>query len=119
MKHLLELRPCDNCGGPIHSLFYVVRSSLVSVDVNTVNQFIGMHQFFNGKASAALLENFVPGAATAVRVVGDEDPTLMTELLLCQDCHFNKPLDLSLLIERANERQRAREAAEQEANHAD
>lgn len=107
MRHLLDLRPCDNCGGPVGTLFYVVRSSLAVVNAQTVNQFAGMHQFFGGKAAAALVENFVPGVGIAVTVAGDQDPALMTELVICHSCHFGQPIDLPLLIERVNERRKA------------
>lgn len=104
MKHLLELRPCDSCGGPVSAMFYVVRTSLALVDARAVNEFVGMHQFFGGKASAALVENFAPRTAEAITVAGDKEPSLMTELVVCQECFMNTPLDMPLLVERVNER---------------
>jgi hypothetical protein len=86
-------------------MFHMVRTSLVFVNAQAVNEFLGMHQFFGGKASAALVENFSPHAADAVVIAGDREPSLMTEIVVCQTC-FNQPIDLPLLGERVHERRR-------------
>ncbi len=103
MKHLLDLRPCDQCHGPVGGMFFVVRTSLALVKVDAVNEFLGMHQFFGGKASPALVENFAPRAAEAVVVAGDKEPSLLTEIVVCRDC-FSTPLDLELLGEHVRHR---------------
>lgn len=114
LKKLTELRPCDNCGGPVRSMFHVIRTSMATVNVQAVNEFFGMHQFFGGKASVALVENFAPAAADAITVAMDkpEFQELMTELVICHGCFCDKPLDLPMLIERINERDKSREKAE-------
>lgn len=103
MKTLRDLRPCDACGGPHHGVFYVVRFSIAVVNRDAVNQFAGMHQFFGGRASMALVENFVPLASQAIRVaMDDSDPeirSVMTELVICHQCYL-EPLDLPVLAER-------------------
>jgi hypothetical protein len=109
MKRISDLRPCDNCGGPITPFFYVVRMSLAFIREEAVNQFIGMHRFFGGRASPALVENFAPAAATGVKVAGDEEPTLMTELVICQRCYLDQPIDLALLTERRSQAHNAKE----------
>lgn len=108
---LLDLRPCDNCHGPIAPQFYVVRVSMAFIKPDAVNEFMGMHQFFGGRASAAMVENFAPAAADAVIVAGDREPSLMTELLICHTCYLDTPIDLPLLSERINERRKRAEAA--------
>jgi|ERR1051325_4054951 hypothetical protein len=100
-----ELRPCDACGGPIAPMFYVLRISLALINPEAVNEFVGMHRFFQGRASAALVENFAPRSVDAVTVAGDQAPELMTELWLCQDCYLMKPIDLAQLSEQRAHRQ--------------
>lgn len=100
MKKLTDLRPCDACGGPVGLQFYTVRLSLTLVKADAVNQFMGMHQFFGGRASIPLIENFAPAAAEAVVVAGDRDPSLMTECVICQGCYLDAPIDLALLTEK-------------------
>lgn len=105
-----ELRPCDKCHGRIAPHFYVVRLSQALIRPAAINQFMGMHQFFGGRASMALVENFAPEADKAAVVFGDDDPTLMTELYLCQDCVIGGAIDLAMLIEADNARKRKAEA---------
>jgi hypothetical protein len=103
VKHLLDVRPCDSCGGAHHGVFHLVRMSIAVVNVQAVNEFAGMHQFFGGRASAALVENFSPSAASAVKVAMDSDDpeqkALMTELVLCTRCYC-RPVVLCELAER-------------------
>jgi hypothetical protein len=94
-----ELRPCDNCAKAIAPAFYVVRFSQALINAQAVNEFMGMHQFFGGRASAALVENFAPASADAALVLGDKDKDLETELFICQDC-FCGEIDLAMLMER-------------------
>lgn len=103
MKSLRDLRPCARCGGPVGSIFYIVRASVAMVNTQTVNQFLGMHQFFGGQAPASLVETFVPGVEQAVTVAGDKEPSLMAELAICHRCYHSHALDLPLLIERVRE----------------
>jgi hypothetical protein len=103
MKHLLDVRPCDACGGPHYGVFQLVRMSMAVVNVQAVNEFAGMHQFFGGRASDALVENFSPAAASVVNVAMDSDDpeqkALMTELVLCLRCYCT-PLVLGELADR-------------------
>jgi hypothetical protein len=99
-----ELRPCDQCAGPIAPSFYVVRFSQALINANAVNEFIGMHTFFGGRASAALVENFAPASIDAAIVFMDQDRTLQIELFICQECFLNVPLDLARLMEQRSAR---------------
>lgn len=112
MKRLTDLRPCDNCGGPVGLLFYTLRLSLTLVKPQAVNEYLGMAQFFGGRASSALIENFAPASADAVTVAGDKDPSLMTEIVLCSKCYLDQPIVLPLLSEK---RRDAIERAEAQA----
>lgn len=104
-----ELRPCDNCSGPIAPHFYRVRFTQALIRADAVNQFLGMHQFFGGKAGAALVENFAPASHDAVLFFGDKDKSLEVELLICSSCFIDGPIDLALLAERVNAGRRAEE----------
>ena len=102
MKKLTDLRPCDHCRGPLKGgLFYVVRFSVAHVTAQAMHEFLAMHQFFGGRASLALVENFAPSAATAVTVAMDEPEyrALMTELVICAECYVT-PVCLAELAER-------------------
>lgn len=95
-----ELRPCDNCGGPIAPAFYRVKVTQALINADAVNEFLGMHLFFGGRASAALVENFAPKSNDAALIFGDKDPQLETTLLLCQGCAIGASIDLGLLLSR-------------------
>ena len=99
---LSDLRPCDACGGKLKSDmaagFYVVRFSLAMFKPQAANQVLGLTQIFQG--ALRLAEAMAP-EADVVMVCGDEEPALMTELLVCMDC-FLKPLDIALLSEKRN-----------------
>ena len=94
-----ELRPCDNCGGKIAPVFTVVRFSQALINAEAVNQFIGIHRFFGGRAGPALVANFAPASDDAALIFGDKDKALETELLICQDC-FTGEINLAMLMER-------------------
>lgn len=75
---------CDACGGRIATGSYLLRVSLLVV---------------NPVAAREVL--FAPDSEP-VKVAGDIDPALQTELIVCQDCVLFKPFDLALLLERRN-----------------
>lgn len=109
MKRVSDLRPCDNCHGKIVPQFYLLRVSLALIKPQAVNEFMGMHQFFGGRASAALVENFAPAAADAVIVAGDQEPSLMTEIVICHGVllqRANRPAALDRTDQRAAEARR-------------
>lgn len=93
---LSEIRPCDNCGGKIAPLFYVLRISQAMFMPST-NEVLGLTQCFRG--ALALAEAMAP-EPEVVMVLGDEDKALQTELFICQECLTMKALDLAALMER-------------------
>jgi hypothetical protein len=93
----------------------VIRTSIAVVNRRAVNEFLGMHQFFGGNASAALVENFAPSASTAINVAMDREPSLMCEFVVCQDCFLDKPLDMARLLEGDAQRRRLEEDAKASA----
>lgn len=105
---LSELRPCDSCDGPLikpgFATFYVVEVSQALLVPHAGNQVLGLTQMFRG--SVALAEVFAP-EPDVVNVMGDEDPELSTELLLCPECAGLDPrrggVLLAQLCERRND----------------
>jgi|GEM_PF-4489249 len=93
---LSQLRPCDNCRGPLmHGYFYVVRVSQAFVLPRQANQVLGLTQYLGG--NLPLAEIFAPDD-DVVKILGDENKELMHEIFLCQDCAL-QPVDLLGLVE--------------------
>lgn len=92
---LSEIRPCDNCGGAIAPNFYVVDVSLAMLKPQATNQVLGLVQMFGG--SLALAEAMSPDAEAAL-VMGDEDRTLRTRLVLCTECLAGRPANIGQLV---------------------
>ncbi len=57
----------------------------------------------NSGQALAIAEVMAPGAEDAVMIAGDKDASLWTEIHLCQNCVMSGPLDLAMLIEKADE----------------
>lgn len=108
---LTELRICDNCQGPLcpQMQFYVLRMSLALFNPHKYNQVAGLARMFNG--AVGLAEVFAP-EADCITVAGDKDPRLMQEFLICPDCYLRRPVDLAVMTERANEREKQREPSD-------
>lgn len=100
---LSELKPCAVCKGKIAPMWYVVRISQALLNVRAANQVLGMHQFF-GRQSFALAELMSP-EPDCVTIVGDKEPSLITEIHICQECFLMKPLNMALLMESAREKE--------------
>lgn len=104
-RKLTDLRPCDNCSGPVGLIFQVVRTSVAVVNHQAVNEYLGMHRFFGSKAHDALVMNFAPAAHKAITIAMDEaeHKELTTELFVCMTC-YSTGIDLPVLVERVNKR---------------
>lgn len=76
-------------------VFYVIRFSMAFV-TPSANTTLGLAQMFHGNLGLAEVFTSEPHP---VKVAGDEDPNLMTELLLCQDCYVGE-VNLAALAER-------------------
>ena len=92
-----ELRPCDNCGGPLVPAPYRVRISQGMFNARATNTVMGLTQHFRGHLGLA--EVFAPEPEVLL-FFEDKEPALCTELLLCQECVTMKDLSLALLMER-------------------
>lgn len=99
---LSQLHPCDNCGGKIGPQFYVIRASLAFIKPVSLQQHLGLTMMMGG--SVALAEIFAPDDDVAV-VAGDQEPVLMSEIILCQDCAMMKEHNIIMLMEKAASRE--------------
>lgn len=95
---LSELKPCAACGGRIAPLWYVLRFTQAMVMPHATHQTLGLVQYFNG--NLALAEAMSP-EPDCVKVLGDEEPSLMREVHVCQKCFLEKSLYLAVLMEEA------------------
>jgi hypothetical protein len=87
---LSQLRPCSGCGGPVFTpatgrTFFVVRLSGAAVSVRAVEV---LEAAARTLAPLAEIESRQPKPDEAVVVLGDQDPKLMQEALLCSRCYF-------------------------------
>lgn len=103
---LSQLRPCDGCNGPLlgkglykTAMWYVVRVTQAMVS-QKANQVMGLAQIFNG--CLGLAEVMAPEPDEAVLILGDKEPQLMTELLLCMECATKGSNGVAILVEKRN-----------------
>lgn len=96
---LRQLKPCDKCGGHIGSGSYVLRMSLLIVNANALNATGGIAQMLGGGPSGWGIAEALSPDTNYVIVAGDEEPELMTELVLCQQCVLGGSVDLASLLE--------------------
>lgn len=101
---LSELRPCDECGKQIAPIFYIVRASIAVIDAKATNQTLGLMQYFGGGSAGLALAEVMGGSSDVVKIGGDEDERLWTEIFLCQKCHL-KPINLAALAEKISDRE--------------
>ncbi len=98
---LSQLRPCDCCGGKIAPIFNVVRISMAVMNQQAISREIGMAQICGGHLGLA---SIIGANEDVVKIAGDEDSKLMTELYICNDCMFLKPVNLAELMEQETAR---------------
>lgn len=94
---LSEVRPCDNCGGKIAPVFYVVRFSIAAFNVLETNRALGLTQYFGG--SIALGEMFTDTNVMEVAMDEKEFHDAVVELFLCTSCQAT-PVNLTELAEK-------------------
>ena len=109
---LSEARPCDKCRGKIVPMFYRVRVDLAMFNAGNTNGVLGTAQILGGlgnPGALAIAEVLAPRADDAIIFAGDKEPSLVTELFLCNDCYLGGEIDLAMLFEAVNERRRRRD----------
>ena len=112
---LSELPLCVECDKPVigpetgRGPFYVVRSSLAMVDPRAASGVLGVMQIVSGgrtptPAAINIAEALAPDAEGAIKILGDEEPTLMTQFALCQNCALMGNHRFPIWIEKASKR---------------
>lgn len=111
---LSELRPCDNCKGPLTGkpptrcpTWYVIRTSQALVDARAAQQTMGLTQYFGGMKTLLLAEAMTPNPEAVVflsdkNAGGVEKPDTWKEgeIHICFACAGGGNLNLCELIER-------------------
>lgn len=103
---LTEMRPCDNCHGPVGQHFYVLDVSQAMVSPRAANEVLGTATILGGvhdPGALAIAEVMAPRAEDAVIVFSEKDRSLNTRLVVCQACVFDS-IDVALLLEQATQR---------------
>jgi hypothetical protein len=93
------------CKGKLVPIWYVLRFSMTMLKPGATNSTLGLVQHFGGFGNPGVLaiaEAMSP-EPDCVMVMGDEDPSLMTEIFICQQCFLHKSLDMAVLLEEARE----------------
>ena len=105
MTRVHELRPCDACGGPIGTVFNVVRVSPAIVDLGAVRSAVGMAMHFGGYSNVA--DVFSPDSV--VKIAADESPDIdWREAWLCMECSNLRDVSLAMALEKAEQAKEAR-----------
>ena len=96
---LSEIHHCDNCDKPLMQggIFYVVRFSMVFISPEAYRQTMGINMILGG-GSLAISEALSPDPEV-IKIAGDENRKLMTELLICLDCYVDS-LNLAVMAEK-------------------
>ena len=78
---LQELRPCDECGGPVAPIFYRITIEMAAVDARAAQELVGLFtQMFGGGPAAMGLAGVMgarAGSDDAVRVAPYGRPALV------------------------------------------
>lgn len=105
---LSELKPCACCNGPLMKppagSWYVIRLTQALIDHRAARETGGLAMMFGGfnaPGALAIAECMSPNA-DVVMIMGDKEPSLMTELHVCFDCMVEKFSSLLHAAEVAN-----------------
>jgi len=101
---LSELRPCDNCGGKIAPIFYVLRISPAVINMRDAHQGVALGEAFGFPLE--LVEGM--GMSGEIGTIAmdekkDSGKQIMTEIWICQECHM-QPINIAEIVERVSER---------------
>jgi hypothetical protein len=81
--------------------FHILRITQALFNGWRVNEHLGMTQYLQG--NMALAEIFTPAPDEAILVMGDEEPELMSEIFLCNECWGHVDFLLPALQEMATD----------------
>jgi len=101
---LSDVRPCDNCGGPIAPIFYAISITHALFDQSKTNMVLGLNNMFGG--AALPLAEAMSGAEPVVKL-SEKDKEMETEIFLCSNCCIGQAVDLGKLMQAAWDRKNA------------
>lgn len=78
-----DLKACNKCGKTHQVQFYVLDIDTAVVDHRTINQVLGLTQYFEGYSALAAM--FAPSTRGAV-LMSEETEMEKTRVILCIDC---------------------------------
>ena len=98
---ITDLRPCDNCGGPIGFTFYIVRSSLAVVKVQSVREYMGLGTMLGSPRLAEVMGAHQDDVVGLMADQTDEGGKRngWDEIYLCIDCRCGD-VNIAVLIEK-------------------
>ena len=98
---LRDLRTCDNCDGPVHQIFHVVRHSHAVVKTQAVREYVGLSTMLGSPALAEVVGAYQQDAVALLAEEKDEDgkPDGWGEIFLCIDCWCGD-VNLAVIAER-------------------
>lgn len=109
---LSELRPCDSCGKPLTTgaggvaigFPYVVRVSMAFIDPQALRATVGTSMIVGSFGIGEVLSS----DPEVLKIAGEHDESLWTELLICQDCALLGQLRIGELVDRRNSKAEGR-----------
>lgn len=100
-----ELRPCDNCDGPVRMVFHVVRTSHAVVNAQAARNAMAMEAMFAGHPVARAFDSHGDDAIQLVAETElDGKKVGWSEILLCSDCALAE-INVMMLTQKVNERE--------------
>ena len=82
---MLDLRPCDNCDGPLVPIFQVIRVSMAVLNRKATNEQLGLTQMMGGTGMGA---HMGAHGDNVVDVLAQQKDGEWTDLLVCQQCYI-------------------------------
>lgn len=101
-----ELRPCDNCSGPLlRKPFQIIRVTQAFMKTRAVREQVSLAQFFDGGQPQGFALADVMGAQgdDMVLILGEERPEFYTEIWVCHDCHYTPGFNVIVACEKRHE----------------
>ena len=91
--------PCTICEKAPLAPFYVARVSLAFFSPAAADGVLGVARILGGSRAAMITAEALAPDADVVKIAGEEDPSLWSELAVCMDCATTRGVELAHLVE--------------------
>ena len=100
---LTQLTPCIVCNKSPLPLFRVIDVQLATADPLRTSQTVGIAQTWGPPtlATLKLAEVFAPAPEDAIILAGEENPELLTRLIVCNSCYMETFSKIAVYVEKA------------------